>query len=83
MSDMYQLGSTPIGKEQGIIDRLFEKQDIELLKLIRNDETLRDLENSIFINQSSILQEKNSSHSSKSGKSQEAQRKAHRSERPV
>lgn len=50
MSELYQLGTTPIGKDMGFTDKLFDKQDLELLKHIRNDETLRDLENSILIN---------------------------------
>ena len=55
MADLYSLGLTPVGKRVGLIPRLFEHEEIQLLESLSNEEQLHDLEESIMMNSSSIV----------------------------
>ena len=54
MGQLYQLGTTPIGKTFEIIKKAFDENEIKLLEEMSNEEKLRDLEASFYANASVI-----------------------------
>ena len=50
MTQLYSIGTTPIGKSYGIVNKLFDREEQEMLMQMGNEEKLRDLEESIMMN---------------------------------
>jgi hypothetical protein len=52
MAQLYSLGTTPIGKSFGLVNKFFDREELEMLQRMGNEEKLRDLEESIMMNAS-------------------------------
>ena len=54
MAQLYSLGTTSTGQSLGLLKKLFSNEEISLLDQMHNEESLRDIENSIMMNQSNV-----------------------------
>ena len=50
MAQLYSLGTTSTGQSLGLLKKLFSNEEISLLDQMHNEESLRDIENSIMMN---------------------------------
>lgn len=54
MAQLYSLSTTSTGQSLGLLKKLFTNDEISLLEQMHNEESLRDIENSIMMNQSNV-----------------------------